>query len=124
MAKNHTSEASGARKASDGLDRYFPQIADLSLRSVSMLAEGNKILSQTAHQVWEKELELFRPDRIEFPKDASSASFRGILNQWHDGAELAINNMRAIQDTMRDCGWKLLALAAENMTESERQANE
>jgi len=127
MAEKTETARSARKPAKDGADAFFPaNLADMSLRGVTLLTESNRILMQTARDIWEKEAEMFHTNGFAAPKpgDNPSDTFRGLLYQWHDGAEKTISSLRAISDLMRDCEWRLLSLAADNLNETQQRAAE
>lgn len=124
--KSETSRSSSRKPAAkDDLDPVFPvNFAEASLRGISLLAQGNSILLQTAREIWDKEADLLQPAHFFAPQAPNGSGMRSFLEQWHDNAERTLGQMRDIQDLMRECEWRLLTLAADNMAVPAQRAAE
>ena len=114
------------KKSGNGADIPFSRnYAEAQARGLASLAQVNTILVDTAKAIWENEMELFRLE-TEQARGALSPSlscdnpmtaFSGMCAHWHETTEKSIQHIRAIQDRMRDCEWKILELFAENLNQ-------
>jgi hypothetical protein len=99
-------------------------MAEVQARNIATFSEANNILLQTAKAIWENETQLFQTETEE-ARDSMAALRPGkmpglmavdLFEQWHRNSEKAISHLRAINDLVRDCEWRLLSLFAHNVT--------
>jgi len=87
----------------------------------ALAVRTQEILSQTAKDVWAGQLELMRLEAEQLSK--SWVPFRhygdgaapASSEEWHEGAEKVIAQMRNVGDAMRNCGWQLFETYAHSL---------
>ena len=85
----------------------------------ALIARAGEILSDAATEVWSRELELMRLEaelatRSFMPLHANGSDTKNKVEEWQDGAEKVIAQMRSVSDSLRDCSWKLFELYSKN----------
>jgi hypothetical protein len=113
MAANKRKEPSSPE---NGL---FSGFSHLTPYNSALFARTGEILSSAATEIWTGEVELLRLEaeqasRSFLPVHGDGANGKDSAEQWHNGAEKIINQMRTVSDSMRDCSWKLFELYSQN----------
>lgn len=89
----------------------------------AVLTETAELLTSTATAIWEKQLNLLRHEMEHAQKQVSAvagsenagAAIEAYVSSVQGSIEIALTNMREINDTMRDCAWQLFDLYAKRM---------
>lgn len=130
MADAQKAEAAklATQKAGDksGSEMLFPvNLAQLQVRNLAVLSEANEIILETAKAVWEKQAELLKigsekaGESMKLAKketDNPNLAFSQLAEEWHQNGEKTVSRLRAINDLMRDCEWRLVSLYLDGLT--------
>lgn len=84
----------------------------------AVFAETAELLTSTATAIWEKQLNLLRHEMEHAQKQVSavtgsenaSAAIEAYVSSVQGSIEIALADMREINDAMRDCAWRLFDL--------------
>ncbi len=111
--------SSKRREVSAPDDGVFSGVAHFIPFNSALVTRTGEILSTAATDIWSAEVELMRLEaelasRSLLPVNPNGANGKDHVEQWRDGAEKVINQVRAVGDTMRDCSWKLFELYSQN----------
>jgi len=118
MAKSPTAERS-------------PFLLDQATREngAAVFTETAELLTSTATAIWEKQLNLLRHEMEHAQKQVSavtgsenaSAAIEAYMSSVQGSIEIALTDMRAINDAMRDCAWRLFGLYAKRVQQGTEQ---
>lgn len=113
MAANKHKEPSPSESS------VFSTFAHFTPFDSALVARTNEILSDAATDIWAGEIELLRLELEQASRSFSSIQRNGAdgkdsAEQWHQGAEKIITQMRRVSDSMRNCSWQLFDLYSQN----------
>jgi len=120
----HSLKNGAADGESTAAQMPFPvNLADVQERSTAALARTNEAMLRAAQTIWQSQSELLRLEAEQAAKalmppklDGNpSAALSGYYDQWRDGSEKLIQQMRTVNDAVRECGWQLFGIYADSL---------
>ena len=119
-------ESTRQQKPGDPQSIFPPNLVEVQEHNTALITRANEVMLNTARAVWEREMELFWLESEQLAKtlvpsklgDDPTKAVSACCEQWHECSEKLLNQMRSINDLVRECGWDLFHIYQESLREA------